>query len=274
MKNDVTRYDSLSALVTHVKGLPYKQPGYHRTDDEWCGGSWDETYRLVELGWREGAEKAAAMAVRIADRAIQTTASALKTEVVYDVTGAAYDPGAYMSGVPECWIGFKPYEDRSGVRFVANISVSCAVSVEIFRRRGIALAALALAMNARGHAITIDVVQTIVLRDGYYDKNYETVQFRVADALSGSPLDIDRVVYSLAHPTVFRRLCAAATNGFRGQVNDTRWGSASPPFGDKKIPGLGDYDLFLGTGHIDDVRRWTDGGEAWVLSEYVKQTSA
>ena len=176
-----------------------------------------------------------------------------------------------MSGIPECWVGFKPYESKCGIRFVANISASCGVSAEIFRRRGIALSALALAMNARGHPVTIDVVQTIVPR---MDGSYETIQFTAADALSGSILDIDRVVYGLAHPTVFRRLGAAVTNGFRGKTASTRWGNSRPPFAKEVIPGLGDYDLFLGTGHIYDVERWTDGGEEWVLQEYIKQTSA
>lgn len=270
-KNDVRYFGSLTELVTHVRNLPYRQEYYDEGND-WYGGSWDDTYRLTESGWQEGAREASEMAIRIADRAVQSTASALKTEVVYDVVGAAYDPGAYMSGVPECWLGFKPHEEKSGVRFVANVAVSCGVTAEIFKRRGIALAALALAMNAQGHAVTIDVVSAIKPRDR--TDTYETVQFRVADAMSGSPLDIDRVVYGLAHPTVFRRICAAVTNGFRGKTGDTRWGSSRVPFSDEDIPNLGELDLFLGVGHIDEVRKWNDGGEEWVLREYEKRTSA
>lgn len=269
-KNIVTKYDTLTDLVAKVKSLPNKPDSYD-AGDEWYGGSWDDTYRLAEMGWSEGAAKASVMAMRIADRAIATTASALMTEVVYDVSGAAYDPGAYMSGAPECWLAFKPYESKSGIRIVVNISASQGVKAETFKRRGIAIAALAVALNAKGHPVTVDVVDAA--HPGLSDIDFITTQFRVANALSGSVLDIDRLVYSLAHPTVFRRLMSAERNGFRGKTCDTKWGHGIPARSKENIPGLGDYDLFLGAGHISDVSRWSDSGEQWVLETYINQTT-
>lgn len=277
-RNNITHYKNLTALVDHVRELPYREGwrGGGRSDNEWHGGTWEQTFKLVEYGWPEGSQQASKMSVSIADRAIQGTSSALVPEIVYDVTGAAYDPGAYMAGVPECWLAFQPHEEKRAIRMVVNIAVSCAVSVEVFRRRGIALSALALALNAQGHPITVDVVQAIKPRRGMFGdpKDYETIMFRAADALSGSPLDIDRMVYSMAHPSVFRRICSAATNGFRGKTEGTHWGCSAVPMIGEPIPDLGQYDLFLGAGHIYDVERWNDGGEEWVLQEYLKQTSA
>jgi hypothetical protein len=252
-KNDITTYPTLTKLVDHVKSLPYRSESYFGgQDNEWYGGTWEDTYRLVEHGWSEGAAKAAKMAMRIADRTVEHTAASMHREVVYDVVGAAYDPGAYMAGIPECWLSFQPYEDKRGIHFVVNVAVSCGVSTEVFERRGIALSALAIALHSRGHAITIDVADVLKPGAGLFGGNsngdYETIQFRVADATSGSPLDLDRIVYSLAHPTVFRRIFSAATNGFRGITGGTRWGNSGVPFIGETIKGFEHADLFLGAG--------------------------
>ena len=152
-------YGSLNEMVSVVKRLPYKSDPYD--DPKFYGGSWEDVYRYAEKGWAEGAVEASRVATSIANRTIQGTATALVPEVVYDVVGAAYDPGAYMSGVPECWMGFEPREERRAVRIAVNIAVSEGVKLDTFRRRGYALAALAMALNAQGHPVSVDVLQCL-----------------------------------------------------------------------------------------------------------------
>ena len=265
-------FGSLSDMVETVRELPYKAGDNERG---FYGGSWDETYRYAERGWAEGARKAAKVSTSIANRIVHSTSSALVPEVVYEVTGAAYDPGAYISGQPECWMAFEPREEKRAIKIAVNIAVSGGVRTGTFERRGLAIAALAMALNAQGHPITVDVVQC--LRHGYNrhnDSEPETMILRVSDAMSGSILDVDRMTYCLAHPTIFRRLFSAATNGYRGHTCGTHWGGAGLLMANETPKIAKEYDLWLGAGHLYDVQRWQDGGEEWVMKQYLEQTSA
>jgi hypothetical protein len=276
--NSMFTFDSLSRIISHVKELPLKESGYDEGDD-WYGASWEDTYRLASKGWPEGARKASKMALSIANRTVEHSATSLGQHVGFDVVGAAYDPGAYMSGIPECWVSFEPQLDKRGIHIVVNVATSGGVSSSTFMRRGIAVSSLAIALHSQGHPVTIDVIDALKPNGGGYGSSsrnvkYETIGFRVVDAAVGSPLDVDRVVFSIAHTAIFRRVMSAAMNGFRGKTAGTTWGSSGVPFSHEKIPGYEEADLFLGAGHLDEVEGWSDGGEKWVMEAYLKQTKA
>lgn len=262
-------YSSLSALVEHVKGLP----GEASLRDEWSGGDLNDGIRLATYGWPEGAAMAADRAVSIAGRICEsTTAQALITEIQADVTGAALDVGAYLAGEPECWINFVPQECARGVHIVANLSTSAGVSPDTITKRGIATAALAIALQSAGYAITIDVIGT------YKVAKQSTIHsVRVADGESGSVLDLDRIVFALAHPSMPRRLmfavCCKSKQTDKMIFWAERGGITSSQDAFRPLE-LGTIDLWLGPAHLDQVERWQDGGEAWILSEYERQTRA
>lgn len=252
MRYDVN-YGSLTELIEAVRHKPYKTG----EGDHWTGGSFQTAIDLALNGWPEGARKATELAQKIANRTIQNPMSPLAQAMEYDVYGAAYDPGALAHGTPEMWGVFQPVGQKKGVRIVANICVSAGISASVMMRRGIAICALVLALQSAGYICVVDVVaQTNV-----YD--WTNVMVRVASD-NGSPLDIDRVVYALAHPTMLRQLMFSA-----GVLKTPNMWYA--PVADKPDV-VGDHTMFLGGVHLFDVERWQDGGEAWVLAEYLRQT--
>lgn len=255
-----TRFPSLSACLSHAMKSPFW--GNNSSGRSWQGGTFEEAHRWATQGWPEGAREATAKSRRVVERALQSTSAMALTHVLeYDVAGGAYDVGALCSGVPECWIRPEPQHVRRAISLCVNITASGGVTAETLKARGIAVASLVLSLQAVGHPVTVDVCQVITAYDGIT----RTTATRVIDASTGSQLDVDRLVYAIAHPTMFRCIYRAALE--TNQHGHGEW-SGNPE--SNSFPG--DYDLKLGGVHLYEVERWRDGGEAWVLAEFEKQT--
>lgn len=258
-------YPTLTAFVEHVESLPWRE-GTLAENAGFAGGTLKQAVRLATLGWSEGAARAASKARSIADRVLDATSSdGSMPSIEYDVAGAAFDAGAVALGIPEAWARPSIEVARRAIRLVMNVGASAGITNEIIERRGIAVVALALTFAAKGYPVTIDV------HIGNKDQPSKDVTIRVADAASGSPLDVDRVTYALAHPTMLRHLQRANYNGYRNGTQVTgEWGNDGPNSNAKPE---GAMDLFMGGTHYQDVERWKDGGESWILAEYARQTS-
>lgn len=264
----ITRFDSLSDLVSHVESLPVHGEG----SPDFSGGTFVDAKRLAAMGWPEGARRASAVSNRIADRVIASRNADNQEPVIgQDVCGAAYDPGAYASGVPECWSTLEPAVEKRAIRIVVNAMASGSVSNESIVDRGVAVAGLVLALQSRGYVVTVDVCQVLTPDKC---KEVESTIVRVIDGASGSPLDVDRLVYAIAHPTVLRVLFANTTNGYRGRTCSTRWGSGSITRTVDDAMTDGPCDLYLEHMHADDSDKWAGGGEKWVLDQFNRQTAA
>lgn len=269
-------FDSFSAFVEAAVASPVWatcRPG-HRLDrpesaySEFCGGSWEDAKEWALYGWPEGAREASEQSARIVDRAINATSLSESLGIGSDVVGACYDVGAYSAGVPECWIKPEMQLVKRAIHIGVNIGASGGIPASTLRRRGIALASLVLALTAKGYPVTVTVgtVHDYGASSLWGGRNSakEYVSVRVIDASTGSQLDIDRLVFAMAHPTMLRRFDRALSGG-------NRWNSSSACTDDH--PTDDEYDLFIGGTHLTQAERWQDGGEQWVLDEYNRQTS-
>lgn len=270
------RFNSLHDLVAYVDKLPML-PGFHKQDEEttvrWAGGSHELATKLATYGWGEGARLASDLSTRIANRIVEATGASVYPAIEYDVIGAAYDAGAVALGMPESWGVMAPTVAKNAVRIVLNCTVSAGVPESSIRARGLAVGALVLALQSRGYPVTVDVWQG---EGCSHNKGIAGDMVRVTDASTGSQLDLDRMVYALAHPTFFRKLLRAVTNGIRCDGHNVRTGKWDGGTVEQESrPEDGEaIHLFLGGAHLDSVARWRDGGEAWVLGEYLKQAVA
>jgi hypothetical protein len=257
-------FATLADLAMHVKNLPGENDNWN---NGFAGGSIEDALELASNGWVDGAKTAGDLATKIANRIVSAPSLVSVSRAIgFDVSGAAYDPGAYLSGVPECWSMLAPQESKRGVYIVANIGVSESIDNTVIRNRGYAVSALALSLQSLGYPVTIDVINNLKT----YAVGSCRFRCRIADASSGAPLDIDRVTYALAHPTMLRRLCFAASlkhksleSGAVEWAEDGRGGDSSPD----------NVDIYLGRVHLSEVNRWRDGGENWILEEFKKQTT-
>lgn len=261
-------FPSLDSLTDYVrKGGTF--PGFTDShNDSWYGGTLAESMKFATTGWPEGAKLASEKSDRIADRLVGMTADGgFSTEMAYDTMGAALDFGAYYAGVPECWARPTIEPTKNAIHIVTNVCASSGVSSETLRTRGLAVAALVLALTAKGYPVIVDVQQRAKGNSGKGKGLNTTV--RILDG-QGSQVDVDRLVFALGHPTMFRHLLRqAAIIKAKGTEADKHeaWANNVPI--DERPEGC---TLYLGGAHLSQVERWRDGGEKWIIEEYLRQT--
>lgn len=257
----IERFESLEALTRAAIASPdwnAKRGG--DMGNSWAGGSYDDAATFALKGWPEGVKEARERSERIVNRVVQSqSALALVTDNAYDMAGACYDVGGYLSGTPECWIRPQETVARRSISISVNIEASGGISAGTMRQRGIAVASLVMALQSVGFPVTVDVSQVCRMEHG--TGAVEALVTRVSDA-NGSVLDLDRLVFAIAHPTMFRRILRSVTG-------HKKWDPGMPVADSHP----GEYDLKFGGTHLHQSERWTDGGERWILEEFERQTS-
>lgn len=246
----------------------WKRKGFAQAENNhakgtWSGGTHEMAATWATQGWPEGVSKARARAESIATRLLGTTGITPTVDFTSDVMGGCYDVGAYVAGEPECWLRLEPSVSKRAITIGTCIGVSAAVAIQTMIDRGIAVSALVMALQAAGYPVTVDVTYVQNNRRGT-----ECTTVRVADASTGSPLDLDRVVFAMAHPTMFRILmrCITAGDDLGGGSVWDRGHTLSD-----EVPTGRKYDLYLGGISYADASRWQNP-EAWIVSEYLRQT--
>lgn len=168
-------------------------------DKSWLGAkSFEEAIALARYGWPEGMAKVKVIAAPMLDRLVPLVASGHAWE--WDVTGASYDVGEYLSGAPECWLVPVPALAKPTVTLQSETYLSASTPAQAVTQRGVAVVALALALERAGYAVKIETVSGV----SYYSQLEQWVRVTLTDG--SGPLDIDRIVFALAHPAAIRWL--------------------------------------------------------------------
>ncbi len=175
-----------------------------RDDDDhansWSGATWEEALDLAKRGWPD--------AVVMLDHKLEMVKSTLpsKREVMtadYAAVGpGTLDMGRYIQGHPEAWTVWHPEETEdytTGNRIIPinfSISASSGVSKEALFEKGALICVLTDILEKEGRRVelTMDASTARVI----------SVQTLVKKA--SEPLDLDRVVFAIAHAACFRRL--------------------------------------------------------------------
>ncbi len=172
---------------------------------------------LLKRGWPEGAN---AINDMMKDMSQLGPVSELIGEAeveTYDVSGAYVDVGAFLEGDPECLIDWDTTEDTSPrvISIYVNLCTSSGTNARKMVRRGVATAALVDCLETRG--IRCEVV--VVSANGWRPRKAKQVMqdddedswnaigsiIRVVVKRAHQPLDMDRLSFCLAHPSMFRR---------------------------------------------------------------------
>ena len=255
---------SWGALLDAVEG---SQADYRGLSGgaEW-GGTADlpEALDLARYGWGAGMEKVRTVALPAVETI--TAALAASPEWSYDITGADYDVGEYLTGVPECWLHVEPTSARPCVRLLVNVSASCAVTSEGIMMRGAAVVALALGLQGAGYAVEVSACMVV--------DNYGTVasmRVPLTDG-NGGPLDADRLLFALAHPAMLRRIGAHLVAHHEGVTGD--WvGMSMPADPPASLGWREEADLYLPRMHADDANFQDAASIArWVADVYASIT--
>ena len=183
------------------KDMASRKRGESRSD--WSGTrTWTDAVKLATNGWSEGVKRLSNLRDELMDRIGEVLP---EPAYIMDVTGFDVDVGAYLAGDPECMVSTtqQPGRDRH-IHIMVNVATAHHRSPESMMMRGLMAAGVVDALEQMGHTVTLDVV---ILLEGHDDKD------RFAQVVNvkrpSEPLDLERVVYSCAHPSMLRRLTFA-----------------------------------------------------------------
>lgn len=172
----------------------------HHNDDAWdLGIGWEGAYDAYTGGWAEGAQKAYELAERLIPRPIGK-----RTALVRSVTGAFPNVGAYLAGAPNAMyrVSKKTAGTRPYVHLYMPIEYMGSINAETAFDRGCALVALADALEIAGCRVRITLTRTSYMDHAKRDRL--TMRFEVKGY--GERIDVDQLIFTAAHPAMFRRI--------------------------------------------------------------------
>lgn len=173
-----------------------------------------ECMNLARNGWKKGAEVDRMRAA--IDKELQTIYTApTGRRLAMSVAGHAPNIGQYLTGRPDCMYRWKITERKPVISILANNAARYDTPTSVIINRGAALVALIVALQAQGRSVAIDCLATCV--DNYDQIYCITVPLKKAYA----PLEIDRLVFALCHPSMLRRISFSVSEHENGEIRST-----------------------------------------------------
>ena len=232
--------DSVSELAAKVKD---NRRLLDTNDPEFTGvANHTEAFRLAREGWT--AELARTMSVaEDAVSKVERDHEMPSFVAAHDVAGCEVDVARYLDGTPENMIDYPLTPIVKAGRVItlcASISYSGAIDEGTIRKRGQAIAALALALSQLGYSTEI---YSEVCSSGHNDgRKYVSVRTLVKGAQDA--LDAERIAYAVAHPSMLRVLNFAALRMAPSEFVDAiGYGSLGSPT--NPVEDLPDGTLYL-----------------------------
>jgi hypothetical protein len=190
----------------------------------WSGGvsSIGDALTIADRGWPEGMEQVHKVAMPAL--AVVSSIIAPSGGWEYEVTGAAYDVGTYIAGIPECWATPEVEAVRPVITIAACTTSSAMVPAKMLTLRGVGVVALALALQSAGYAVQIHSIEGGVQPD---QREAAFTRTTLSDPQGGA-LDTDRVLFALAHPAACRTLAYSNLDRVVGKFFGSSY-PADPP---------------------------------------------
>jgi hypothetical protein len=242
VKITTSRFDSWDSFVAEASIVSYKGSwGGHSAGNQHFFGTatFKEAVKLAREGWREGVERVQEIRATVSS-AIQSIVSRRADSIGYDVFGEYVDVGLFVTGDPECF-GVRVSEDslsKSVVRINVNIGVSGSVSHRAIFARGAAAIAAIDVIESTGRRVEVYGVDGSLKHGG---NRLHEIQVLLKSA--SQPLDIDRLVCALCHPSTLRRFCFSVAEKYDILASESRPHEVAVEDGINTRPGLRSSDF-------------------------------
>jgi len=184
----------------------------------WTGtASFEDAVKLAREGWPEGRERIAKYSAQFA----AMLGSRLRKPILsHSVAGFAPDVGAFLCGEPENMFNRETRDDDAPgkiLSLVVNGGASASISPETIMRRGAMIVALIDALENAGYSCNLTVAY--VATEGHSGSGAHGADL-VQVKRAGEPVEIDRLAFIFAHPSMLRRIV------FSAREQDAQWFNA------------------------------------------------
>lgn len=202
-------FSSFSKLINYVENIPEEIANDDRNDcnqgwrtwpDGWAGtADMSEALDLARNGWPEGASVAREI------MALLTAPNALQRRRKYSMSGGRVNVGRMLSGNPLHMISRPRQPGKKIIKLFVETSFPHTITVENAIVRAAVIGAMVQILETNGHSCEIIGVGTNTFRK---DPSYQII---VNLKKSGEKLNINDLIFTLGHPSFFRRLMFAIT---------------------------------------------------------------
>ena len=235
----IEEFNSFGEYIRLAKGNPSPQSS-NGNSESWAGSaSLEDACNLALHGWDEVRPEVDNLLTDLEPRLSEAFGEYFVTR--HDVAGSFVDIGAYVTGEPECMVEFVPEPDsRMGrvIKIVVAGTASASIPAEWIRKRGIAVLALVDVIHKMGLGIELWWDESI---EGSGSSLHCTT-VKLHD--SAEPLDINTVMFALAHPSMLRRLqFSVQEQSIKAKEQGVPHGYGRPT--ELHSPKLTDYDVIV-----------------------------
>jgi hypothetical protein len=225
----------------------------------------DEAIQLGFSGWIDGEKTARGISAPLVSKISQKI---VRTDVNHDIEGHVIDVARYVEGEPECWMRFEDVitegQGNRVLKLVFNMTASAGVSSDVMVRKGAYISALVELLEYSGFRVEVILAESCA---GGNDYSQTFVTVKEAD----QNLNMARVIFALAHPSVLRRLHFALqeqypTNIGKALLTGKTYGRP------REIDESQRGDIYIGRSFGRD-NQWTtpEKAEAWITEELKRQ---
>ncbi len=199
-KTRIREFDSIGELVnflstTEDNGKYPEQDSKNASKSFSMTESWDEALNLLLYGWSEAADKMTRKLKTLPQPSVVT-----RQRSVYSVAGHTASVPRYLQGIPTNMIASVPDRRKQPVVVINHsICYSCQWKAESILEEGIKALQVVQAIEASGRRVKLNIV---CIGEGKGIKR----GFKVTIKHPGERLNISKMAFPLAHPSMLRRM--------------------------------------------------------------------
>lgn len=215
-------------LVDIAEGITRRSPDF-QADCASIQGSYTFTHTqsleqaidLAKDGWPEGYDRVRSLMGKVSlDDAIANLQQSM--EFTYDVAGDEPDVERYLAGDPENMMQYHVDERRRGnvMKMIISSSQPAFVDASVMERRGTAICLATEMLTSVG--LSLDVTVNERTSDQRWDTDTATtIDYRIPILHAGDYLNMEAVIFAVAHPSFLRRLIFALNENEPSELRDT-----------------------------------------------------
>jgi len=181
-----------------------------RGNSDWAGGTYKQALEMAtDKGYTSAIAEAEARVAAIETDIGEGMNSSF--QAVHDTAGAEVDIARFLAGEPECMIESTPIKVmRTGrvIKVAVPVCYPSTIDPQTVLDRGAAIMALVDAFSRMQHPV--EIWAGCAIHDSHHSTPRKRLVYMVKVQSADQPLDMGRIMYALAHPTMLRQLFFSA----------------------------------------------------------------
>jgi hypothetical protein len=222
MNKVIDKFNSFSELLSYANTSPHLDHHSNTGSSSFCGGTNNlaEAVKLATEGWHDERDALDRM-LRVMQDQIGERFQTVKRSY-NSVHGSRVDMGRFLGGRPDHMVAYRKVATTSQgkiCRLILDYGANGSTSADDMLKRGVTITALVDLLATMG--ISIELWGETTVKVGSDQTHTTLVQMHDPR----EPLDIDSLMYAIAHPAMLRRLTFSVREKWSGKGGASKMSS-------------------------------------------------